>query len=293
LKPTMTRCSRCGKEDLCFTCPYCNMPYCADHRLPENHNCPAMKEVHEGAREKRMRPQAPRKIEPDQSNGLSISLLPELTSQPKRRKKQKRFSQREIKDLLIASVLVVLVGLSLTGNPPIIGGLAWLLSPLWWYPVTTIGLFLTAFMVHELAHKFTAQSFGLWSEFRMTTQGYILSAMAILFRFPVFGTGAVMTRGRATLKQHGKANLAGPLSNFVMGLILSGVAILLSVLGMFVTPVSFIIRYGIQLNGILGLFNMIPVQPFDGATVLKWNKRVWAIQAAGLAALLIFVFFIL
>ncbi|MFO7837321.1 MAG: AN1-type zinc finger domain-containing protein [Candidatus Thorarchaeota archaeon] len=286
----MTRCSLCGKEDLCFTCPYCNKPFCADHRLPENHNCPAMQEVHERAREKRIRPQAPKEAKSNQSEQLSISLLPKLTSKlPKR--KTGRFSKREIRDLLIASALVVLVGLSLTGSTPIIGGIAMLFSPYWWYPVATIVLFLTAFMVHELAHKFTAQSFGMWSEFRMTTYGYLLSAMAILFRFPVFGTGAVMTRGRATLEEHGKANLAGPLSNFIMGLIIVGVAALSSVLGFFVYPINQIIRFGLMLNAVLGLFNMIPVQPFDGGTVLRWNKKVWGLQVVGLAALLVFLYF--
>ena len=42
----------------------------------------------------------------------------------------------------------------------------------------------------------------------------------------------------------------------------------------------------------LGAFNMIPIQPFDGATVKRWNKAVWAALTVALAALLLFGFFI-
>ncbi|HIP62625.1 MAG TPA: rhomboid family intramembrane serine protease [Archaeoglobus profundus] len=37
----MTKCDICGKEEpLPFTCRYCGGTFCADHRLPEKHNCP-------------------------------------------------------------------------------------------------------------------------------------------------------------------------------------------------------------------------------------------------------------
>jgi uncharacterized protein YkwD len=36
----MPECDQCGKEvSLPFTCAYCGGNYCAEHRLPENHNC--------------------------------------------------------------------------------------------------------------------------------------------------------------------------------------------------------------------------------------------------------------
>jgi len=34
------RCAFCGKDELLpFQCPFCNMHFCMEHRLPENHNC--------------------------------------------------------------------------------------------------------------------------------------------------------------------------------------------------------------------------------------------------------------
>ncbi|MHA1651875.1 MAG: AN1-type zinc finger domain-containing protein, partial [Candidatus Helarchaeota archaeon] len=41
----MTKCTKCGKEVyMPFICNYCGNAFCADHRLPENHNC---KNIHE------------------------------------------------------------------------------------------------------------------------------------------------------------------------------------------------------------------------------------------------------
>ena len=39
----MVKCAYCGKEvSMPFVCPYCGQPFCAEHRLPENHECPNM-----------------------------------------------------------------------------------------------------------------------------------------------------------------------------------------------------------------------------------------------------------
>ena len=39
----MTKCEVCGKEVLMpFKCPYCGGYFCAEHRLPEKHNCPGL-----------------------------------------------------------------------------------------------------------------------------------------------------------------------------------------------------------------------------------------------------------
>jgi uncharacterized protein YkwD len=36
----MPKCDQCGREEMLpFTCAYCGGNYCAEHRLPENHNC--------------------------------------------------------------------------------------------------------------------------------------------------------------------------------------------------------------------------------------------------------------
>ena len=217
------------------------------------------------------------------------------TAQRPRKKRRKsrrgRFSSTEIRDLLIASVLVILVGLSIFGNSlgilNAITRIQYIVSiGLWWLVVGTVIIFLASFMVHEMAHKFVAQNYGMWSEFRMTNMGYYLSAMAILFSLPIFGTGAVYTSGTTNVEHSGKTNAAGPLSNFVIASILTIIAIILYTLGT-INPLGILLQYGVQLNAFLGLFNMIPIQPFDGATVRYWSNRVWIALTVGLLFMLV------
>ena len=40
---TLVKCYYCGKEvDFPFRCEYCKRYFCAEHRLPENHECQAL-----------------------------------------------------------------------------------------------------------------------------------------------------------------------------------------------------------------------------------------------------------
>jgi Zn-dependent protease len=208
-----------------------------------------------------------------------------------RKPRRRRFSSTEIRDLTIASILVVLVGISIFGSPNgilaavnLVAG--FILAGFWWVPVGMIIIFWLSFMAHELAHKFVAQNFGAWSEFRMSPTGYILSAMAILFSVPIFGTGVVYSSGMSNREQLGKTNLAGPLTNFVIAAVLMITALTMSVFG----PLGFtslLFRFGLQLNAFLGLFNMIPFQPFDGASIREWSNKVWIAQVIGLVFMLV------
>lgn len=279
----MTTCSLCGAEDIGFTCPYCNGVFCSEHRLPESHGCPAMHRVRDDARRK-----VSDSVGAQKRNDKVVSRTRKLSA---RRARRKRFSSAEIRDLSIASLLVVLVGISIFGNSfGIVNAVsrvgALISSGLWWLVVGVIGLFLASFMAHELAHKFVSQHYGMWSEFRMTSMGYYLSAMAILFSIPIFGTGAVYTSGTGNREQIGKSNAAGPLTNFLIAASLAIISIVLSLAGI-LYPLGIILRYGVQLNAFLGLFNMIPIQPFDGATVRYWDNRIWIALTIGLIFMLI------
>ena len=40
----MSRCDECGKqENMPYQCRHCGGTYCAEHRLPENHECPNLR----------------------------------------------------------------------------------------------------------------------------------------------------------------------------------------------------------------------------------------------------------
>ena len=217
-----------------------------------------------------------------------------ISKKIRRRSGKRRFSSTELRHLLIASILVTLVGISILGSPyGIVNALGVFIGlitgPFWWVPVGLISIFLLSFIGHELSHKFVAQHYGMWSEFRMTSMGYYLSAIAILFSVPIFGTGTVLTSGTSNTEHNAKTNLAGPLSNFVIAISLVVVAIfsitLISQPVLFY--VMFLVRYGIIVNAILGLFNMIPIQPFDGATVKDWSLPVWITLTIALVSMLV------
>jgi len=294
----MVNCSLCGTEDLAFTCPYCNCVFCANHRLPESHGCPGIQKARDSAR---------RKVADSFSGQYTEEEIQwPARERPKRKRTRRwptgraRFSSTEKRDLMIASILVVLVGISMMGYPRgIFNAIPQLINigsaGFWWFPTITIGIFLMSFMAHEMAHKFVAQHYGQWSEFRMTQQGYLLSAIAILLSFPIFGTGVVATSRAKNLEEDGKVNLAGPLTNFIIAAgIAIGMLLLVAAVGVpVVDPMTILmLRNGLILNAMLGAFNMIPIQPFDGATVKMWNTAVWAALTVALAALLLFGFFI-
>lgn len=44
----MADCSKCGKEEMTFTCRYCDQKFCSEHRLPENHDCPNLEDATSG-----------------------------------------------------------------------------------------------------------------------------------------------------------------------------------------------------------------------------------------------------
>ena len=287
----MTNCSLCGKEDLCFTCPYCKGVFCSEHRLPESHGCPGLQQAKEDARRKIAQSFTGQYEPEEEREGFFGRKLSSGRLRPRRR----RFSEQEKKDLVIASILVLLVGISSFGY---LGGIWQAIVNITFYISIGLGpfillsplIFLISFMVHEMAHKFTAQHYGMWSEFRMTTAGYYMSAIAIVFSIPVFGTGVVLSSGASSTDEDAKVNLAGPLSNLILGLIMCIVALGIAFLGVPLSLLSlilFVLQLSIILNGMLGLFNMIPIQPFDGGTVFHWNKAIWIVVTVGLISLLI------
>lgn len=148
----------------------------------------------------------------------------------------------------------------------------------------TVGI---AFLLHELAHKFVAQNYGCWAEFRSFDWGLILALILSFTGFIFAAPGAVMISGAVTREENGKISAAGPLTN----LILAGLFLLISALpGIGLNPlVSLMIKFGFAINAWLALFNLIPFGPLDGAKVMAWSPQVWVVLI-GLSALMVFGF---
>jgi Zn-dependent protease len=138
--------------------------------------------------------------------------------------------------------------------------------------VGTAVIFLASFMLHEVAHRVVARRRGLWAEFRLEPYGALLTAISVVSPLKIIAPGAVFVVGSARLDVVGRVALAGPLTN----LILIGVFWLARLL----TPPNLplldpVLGYGIYVNAIVAVFNLLPFSALDGRKVLMWSKRVW------------------
>jgi Zn-dependent protease len=128
----------------------------------------------------------------------------------------------------------------------------------------TVGL---GFLLHELMHKYFAQRYGCYAEFRAFDNMLLLAIVMSFFGFIFAAPGAVMIRGYVSVERNGKISLAGPMANIVLALIF----LIILQTGYF----SYLASFGFFVNSLLAAFNMIPFWNFDGSKVLKWNKGVY------------------
>ena len=196
------------------------------------------------------------------------------------------FSRIELRDIAIAVAV-------LTASFTIIFSRRWrlfsddvLMNALWWVLVSFI-MVMSSFILHELAHKFTAQRFGAWSEFRMYPTGLILCLIMSVVGFLFAAPGAVYIRGYITDEMNGKISIAGPAVNIGI----STVALILClIIGKGLSAdIFFLLAY---MNAFLAVFNLLPIPPLDGSKVLKWNPVVYAVSVAAAVALLLITFFL-
>lgn len=137
------------------------------------------------------------------------------------------------------------------------------------------------FLFHELAHRVVARRFGAQAHF-VANNAWLLISIALAFlRVFIAAPGAVWHRGYLTPRQGGLIALAGPATNLVIALIfLAGYYVLPLRAELIGVRLGDICRIGYSINAWLGLFNMIPAGPFDGAKVLAWDWRVFAVTVA-------------
>jgi len=250
------KCQYCGAEEpLPFKCPFCGGYFCVEHRLPENHECPELWKAWLPRRD--MEPAVTRE---------DIRARHEITRriiQPESRVLW--FTYREIGHLFAGILLVTAVGLSVLITPysPFlnVGGIGILLS--------SALVFSSIFILHEIAHKVTAQYYGLWAEFRLNMLGTMITLLSIFSPIKIISPGAVMVTGEADRRILGRTALAGPLVN----ILLSPLFLLWAFLAC-----SQPAKIGAIYNPWIAFFNLIPFGILDGAKVFWWSKKVWVVS---------------
>lgn len=197
-----------------------------------------------------------------------------------------RITRRERSDLLIAW-LAISVAFSLVF---IKGGVtAELFVVYLLVSMFTVGI---GFILHEMAHKFTAMKFGFWAEFQKNNLMLLVAvAMAALVGVVFAAPGATMIYGSyISREQNGKISAAGPAINLLLCI---PFAIILFVSGMISLPIlsrnllSLLGIVGLQVNAMLAAFNMLPVSVLDGKKVLAWNPAVFAVLIVAAFGILI------
>jgi len=156
--------------------------------------------------------------------------------------------------------------------------------------LVTVG---SAFVFHELAHKFVAIRYGAWASFRAWQDGLIFMLITAVFLPFVFAApGAVyIFAPYITRRQNGLISLAGPFTNFLLAI--GFTAILFAVVGVGATVsltqsatctipsllqlAAVLSLYGTMINVFLWLFNMLPFGPLDGRKVMEWSFSIWAV----------------
>jgi Zn-dependent protease len=148
---------------------------------------------------------------------------------------------------------------------------------------------MTGFLLHELAHKWMAQKYGCWAEYRGNRKGLLLALLMGAVGFLIAAPGAVMVAGHVTNRQHGHIAAVGPLTNIALALAALPFYLLLANAAGPLGWAGALAQFLVIINLILGGFNMIPVPPLDGSKIMAWSNAAWgAILAAILALAMVY-----
>jgi Zn-dependent protease len=197
-----------------------------------------------------------------------------------------RTSRQEILDLSIAvAVLTIVFAMVGTGGAwALMGAPLWLIGGL--FGLAFVAVMLSIFP-HELAHKFVAQRYGYWAEFRRNDQFLMISLLLSLFAgFGIAAPGAVMIAGPVTTESNGKISAVGPGTNGLM----AAIFLPITMFSGHIWWVQYLAAEIAWVNIVLGIFNLIPFGIFDGAKVWKWSAGAYLAILALLIALGVLVF---
>ncbi|VVB68222.1 Peptidase family M50 [uncultured archaeon] len=193
-----------------------------------------------------------------------------------------RISKAEMKDLFL-SLMALVIAFSMLGERRLPGVEVLVIS------AVGVG---SGFLLHELAHKFVAQRFGYFAEYRANRMGLVLIVLMAFAGFIFAAPGAVMIRkasvpqdfylqdpiGQEELKSQARweelcISLAGPMTNILLAVIFF--LLLASGAGLWAGAANF----ALFINLTLAAFNLLPFGPLDGKKIIDSNRLVWAVVA--------------
>ncbi|MDI6825791.1 MAG: hypothetical protein QMD36_01190 [Candidatus Aenigmarchaeota archaeon] len=175
----------------------------------------------------------------------------------------KAFTSAELRDIVIAIIVLALI---------------FSFPDLTLFLISLVLVFFSYF-VHEMGHKFVARKFGCTATFKIWPTGIFLGIMTMFFKL-IGGWGIVFVApsfveimpysfGRWGFKvaRVSKKDLA-----FIS---LAGVGINVLFAVFFKMLPGNIFRRLSYYNGLIALFNLLPIPPLDGSKIFLWKMWVW------------------
>jgi Zn-dependent protease len=201
-----------------------------------------------------------------------------------------RISRREEADLFLAWMAISLSFAIIKIAPNGILGPIKSVDPLlaliyFGISLLTVGI---GFILHEMAHKFTAIRYGYWAEFRKDNSMLLVAvALASLVGFVFAAPGATVIYSNSasgqglSRRENGIISASGPVVNLLLCI---PFALCIIIPGLFFPAgpgvgnlISQIGIFGIQINAMIAAFNLLPISILDGRKVMAWNILVFAV----------------
>ena len=187
----------------------------------------------------------------------------------------------EVRDIIIAWIAISICFTLVIGGFNVFDGAA----AHWAFNWNKLGLYMlislfatgTAFILHELAHKYSAIHLGAKASFVMWKNSLLMSiGFAALVGFVFVAPGAVYIFGkRLSVKEDGLTSLAGPATNITLAILF---ILIYLILGSPSTGIiAPILGFGIIVNFWIAFFNLLPIGPLDGKKIFIWNPFIWTI----------------
>lgn len=130
-----------------------------------------------------------------------------------------------------------------------------------------------SFLVHELAHRYTARKFGVVAVFKLWPLGVLIGLILMFAKVIFVAVGAVVIYpyrfGRWKFKET-------RITDTEMGIVaMSGILTNLVLAGIFSVFPSWPFTLFAAINAIIALFNLIPFPPLDGSKIFRWKPWLW------------------
>lgn len=204
-----------------------------------------------------------------------------------------KISPRERFDLIIAWLVISIAFAIMFKNNYLVNGkiVIGMLGIIFLVSFLTAGI---AFVLHELAHKFSAMKFGYYAEFRKDTYMLLMSVVlaalvGVVFAAP--GATVIYAQHELSKREDGIISASGPAVNLLLCIPFFIILVAGSVIaGLGITGILLIMigSMGLSINAMIAFFNLLPISILDGKKVFAWNPAIFALMIAASLLLILF-----